>query len=77
MPIRFAKPPPYDLWPTKEPTARGVDGDVEVTLTVDTDGSPPVAVDIQVVFELEMAKSLRAKLKSAITMAEIQLKNQP
>lgn len=66
--------PPYDLWPTKAPTARGVNGTVEVTLTVTDDGSPPAAVEIQVVLDVEMAASLRAQLKGAITMAEVQLK---
>ena len=71
MPIKM---PPYDLWPTKEPTARGVNGDVEVTLTVDSDEPPHAAVEIQVMLDVAAARSLRAQLKGAIAMAEVQLK---
>ena len=70
--ISFAGDPPFELEVTQEPLARGVDGSVQMTLTVGVDLQDEFPISIWM--SLAAAQSLYAKMNSAIRMAEVQAK---
>jgi hypothetical protein len=71
--ISFEGAPPFDLELTREPSARGADGNVELTLTVGVDAQDELPLSL--VMSLDHARSLYAQMTAAIRMAEVQAKS--
>jgi hypothetical protein len=69
--IKFEGNPPYTLPIAQTVTARAEGVAVEMTLDVIAPGKEPSIVPIKVQLTLESARSLRAQLQPAITMAEV------
>src|SRR5262252_2277373 len=69
--IKFEGSPPYALPIAQHVTARAEGAVVEMTLEVITPGKEPSIVPIKVQMTSDSARSLRAQLQPAITMAEV------
>jgi len=69
--IKFEGSPPYALPIAQHVTARAEGAVVEMTLEVITPGKEPSIVRIKVQMTSVSARSLRAQLQPAITMAEV------
>ena len=69
--IKFEGSPPYALPIAQHVTARAEGAVVEMTLEVITPGKEPSIVPIIVQMTSDSARSLRAQLQPAITMAEV------
>jgi hypothetical protein len=70
--ITFKEPRPHELWALKEPTARAVNGTVELTLIVTAGETPQRSVEMLMHLELEDAQHLLRQLRPAVEMAEAQ-----
>ena len=68
--IKFEGSPPYALPIAQNVMARAEGAVVEMTLEVITPGKEPSIVPIKVQMTSDSARSLRAQLQPAITMAE-------
>jgi len=69
--IKFEGNPPYAL-PIAQTVTAGAEGEaVEMTLDVIAPVKEPSIVPIKVQMTLDSARSLRAQLQPAITMAEV------
>jgi hypothetical protein len=69
--IKFEGNPPYALPIVQNVTARAEGAAVELTLDVIASGKEPSLVPIKVQMMVDSARSLRAQLQPAITMAEV------
>jgi hypothetical protein len=69
--IKFEGSPPYALPIAQNVRARAEGAVVEMTLEVITPSKEPAIVPIKVQMTLDSARSLRAQLQPAITMAEV------
>jgi hypothetical protein len=69
--IKFEGNPPYALPIAQNVTARAEGVIVEMTVDVIAPGKEPSIVPIKVQMTLDSARSLRAQLQPAITMAEV------
>lgn len=69
MPLIFAEPAPFDLPATQGATARAVDGNVELILTVSPGGS--ALIPVRTMLTARMAVALLDQLKPATIEAEL------
>jgi hypothetical protein len=69
--IKFEGNPPHALPIAQNVTARAEGVTVEMTVDVIAPGKEPSIVPIKVQMTLDSARSLRAQLQPAITMAEV------
>jgi len=72
--IKLEGNPPYALPMVQNVTARAEGAVIEVTLDVIAPGKEPSIVPIKVQMAVDSARSLRAQLQPAITMAEVRQK---
>jgi len=69
--IKFEGKPPYILPIAQNVAARAEGAVVEMTLEVIMSGKEPSIAPVKVQMTLDSARSLRAQLQPAITMAEV------
>jgi hypothetical protein len=73
--IKFEGNPPYALPMVQNVTTRAEGAVIELTLDVIVPGKEPSIAPIKVQMAVDSARSLRAQLQPAITMAEVRQKH--